>query len=127
MSHSQALVWLDHSEAHVMPVGTTDAPKVVIHSTHPHRKRHTHAGTLGCGRAPVDRDYHHRVVEALGGAEEILIVGPADAKLQLIKHMHAHDAQVADRVIGVETVDHLTDGQLGAYARKYFLKMEQAL
>jgi hypothetical protein len=127
LSHPHALVWLDHAEAHVMPIGTEDAPKAVIHSSRAHRKLHSHAGTLGSGRAPEDQDYYHRVVEALGGAQEILIVGPANAKLQLLKHIHAHDAALADKVIGVETVDHLTDGQLGAYARKYFLKMDLAL
>ena len=55
------------------------------------------------------------------------MVGPAQAKLQLIKHMHAHDPAVAGKVIGVETVDHPSDGQLVAYARKYFLARDQML
>jgi hypothetical protein len=48
------------------------------------------------------------------------VVGPAQAKLLLIKHIHAHDHALVDKIIGVETVDHPTDGQLVAYARKYF-------
>lgn len=120
MSHYHALVWIDHSEAHVMHVTPDDVERSLIHPEHPHHKLHSRVGTLGSGRAVEDQDYYHHVVEALNGAKEILIVGPAQAKLQLIKHLHAHDPALMARVVGVETVDHPTDGQLLAYGRKYF-------
>ena len=81
---------------------------------------HSTAGTLGDGRLPEDKDYYHRVAQALAGAHEILVVGPAQAKLHLVKHIHAHDHALVPRLVGVETVDHPSDGQLVAYARKYF-------
>ena len=56
-----------------------------------------------------------------------LIVGPAQAKLRLVKHIHVHDHGSVDKIIGVETVDHPSDGQLVAYARKYFLTKDQLL
>jgi stalled ribosome rescue protein Dom34 len=74
-----------------------------------------------------DSGYYHAVVEALKGAQEILVVGPAKAKLQLIKHIHGHDHDMADKIVGVETVDHPSDGQLLAYARKYFVAKDQML
>jgi hypothetical protein len=52
-------------------------------------------------------------------------VGPAHAKLNLIKHMHSHDQAMIDKVIGVETVDHPTDAQLLVYARKYFVAADR--
>jgi hypothetical protein len=64
---------------------------------------------------------------ALAGASEILIVGPGQAKLELIKHINAHDHAVVDKVVGVETVDHPGDGQLVAYARKYFVARDRML
>jgi len=127
MSHYHALVWLDHVEAHVMHISPDDVEKSVIQPKDQHHKLHSRAGTLGDGRAPEDQDYYHRVVEALRGASEILIVGPAQAKLQLIKHIHAHDPDVVKKVVGVETVDHPTDAQLVAYARKYFLAKDKML
>jgi hypothetical protein len=45
----------------------------------------------------------------------------------LIKHLHAHDPKIADKVVGVETIDHPTDGQLVAYARKYFVAKDRML
>ena len=127
MSHYHALVWIDHTEAHVMHISPDDVEKSVIHPTLAHRKLHSRKGTLGSGRAPEDKDYYHSVVEALQGAQEILIVGPAQAKLALLKHIHAHDPKTADRVVGVETVDYPTDGLWVAYARTYFLAKDRML
>ncbi len=127
MSHYHALVWIDHVEAHVMHISPDDVEKSVIQPNSPHHKLHSKVGTLGDGRAPEDQDYYHRVAQALAGASEILIVGPAQAKLQLIKHIHAHDAALVSKVVGVETVDHPSDGQLVAYARKYFHAKDQML
>jgi hypothetical protein len=49
----------------------------------------------------------------------VLITGPANAKLELIKHIHQHDPALMKKIVGVETVDHPSDGQLVAYARRY--------
>ena len=127
MSHFHALVWIDHAEAHVMHIAPEDVEKSVVHPAQPHHKLHSRVGTLGDGRAPEDQAYDHQVAEALAGAGEVLIVGPAQAKLQLIKHLHAHDPKLAACVVGVETVDHPSDGQLVAYARKYFRAKDRML
>jgi stalled ribosome rescue protein Dom34 len=127
MSHYHALVWIDHVEAHVMHISPDDVEKSLIQPNEQHHKLHSRVGTLGSGRAPEDQDYYHRVAQALAGATEILIVGPAQAKLQLIKHIHLHDPALVSKVVGVETVDHPTDGQLIAYARKYFQAKDQML
>ncbi|MEI6734928.1 MAG: translational machinery protein [Comamonadaceae bacterium] len=127
MSHYHALVWIDHVEAHVMHISPDDVEKSLIQPNQQHHKLHSRVGTMGHGRAPADQDYYHRVAQALAGATEILIVGPAQAKLELIKHIHSHDLALVSKVVGVETVDHPSDGQLVAYARKYFLAKDQML
>ena len=50
------------------------------------------------------------------------VVGPAQAKLHLMRHIHAHDPAMSSTGMGVETVDHPSDGQVLAYARKYLRK-----
>lgn len=127
MSHYHALVWIDHSEAHVMHISPDDVENSIVQPSKPHHKLHSRVGTLGSGRAPEDQDYYHSVVEALQGAQEILVVGPAQAKLQLIKHIHAHAPALISKIVGIETVDHPTDGQLVVYARKYFLAKDRML
>lgn len=125
MSHYHAVVWIDHAEAHVMHISPDDVESSVLRPANPHRKLHhkrgmDKGGAVGSGRTPEDQAFYHDVVEALKGAQEILVVGPANAKLNLIKHIHSHDQQLSDKVIGVETVDHPSDAQLLAYARTYF-------
>jgi stalled ribosome rescue protein Dom34 len=127
MSHYHAIVWLDHVEAHVMHISPDDVEKSLIQPNQPPHKLHSRVGTLGDGRVSEDQDYYHRVAEALKGASEILIVGPAQAKLQLIKYIHLHAPNLVSKVVGVETVDHPTDAQLVAFARKYFLSKDKML
>ena len=127
MSHFHAVVWLDHSEAHVMHIAPDDVEKSVVRPSKPHQHLHSKSGTAGSGKAAEDKHYYHAIVEALNGAQEILVVGPAQAKLQLIKHIHSHDPAMSDKVVGVESVDHPTDVQLVAYARKYFVAKDRML
>lgn len=127
MSHYHAVVWLDHSEAHVMHISPDDVEKSVVHPTKPHGRLHAKSGTVGAGRQAEDKSYYQAIIEALKGAQEILVVGPAQAKLQLIKQIHAYGNDMADKVIGVETVDHPSDGQLIAFARKYFIAKDRML
>jgi hypothetical protein len=57
---------------------------------------------------------------ALADANEILIVGPSTAKLHFLNHVHQHDHALLPKIVGLETVDHPSDGQLVAYAKEYF-------
>jgi stalled ribosome rescue protein Dom34 len=127
MSHFHAVVWLDHSEAHVMHISPDDVEKSIVHPAKPHSHLHSKSGNVGSGRPAEDKNYYHAIVEALQGAQEILVVGPAQAKLQLIKHIHSHDHGMAAKIVGVETIDHPSDAQLVAYARKYFVAKDQML
>ena len=61
-----------------------------------------------------------QVVDALKPAHEWLFIGPGSAKDELAKHVKHHDHTLANRLIGVEPSDHPTDGQIVAFARKYF-------
>lgn len=127
MSHYHAVVWLDHNEARVMHISPDDVEKSVVHPTSPARHLQRKRGSVSGSRQPEDQNYYHEIVDALAGAAEILIVGPGHAKLELIKHIHAHDPAVVGKVVGVETVDHPGDGKLVAYARTYFVAKDRML
>ena len=127
MSHYHAVVWLDHNEAHVMHISPADVEKSIVHPANPPRHLQRKRGSVSGSRQPEDQNYYHEVVGALSGAAEILIVGPGQAKLELIKHIHSHDPEVSKKVIGVETVDHPSDAQLVSFARKYFVAKDRML
>ncbi|MHB1667427.1 MAG: translational machinery protein [Thiomonas sp.] len=126
MSHRHAVVWVDHAQAHVLFIDAEDVEKAIVEAAgnpHVHHKR----GTIGPGKAEEDQPYYHGIARALADAQEILITGPGQAKLALFKHMLHHDPAVAQRVLGLETVDHPTDGQLAMHARQYFRAKDRML
>ncbi|MBP1205098.1 stalled ribosome rescue protein Dom34 [Duganella sp. 1411] len=120
MSFQHAVVWLDQTEAHVIHFTRDDAETEVIKTTSQHRK----AGVVGNNRAEGDTGYMDEVIAAITEAKEILVVGPGQEKLALMRHMTKSHAETADKVVSVETVDHPNDGQLLTYARKYFVKAD---
>ena len=124
MSRFHAVVWIDHAEAHVLHFSREDVEKQLVHGK-PHRHLHHKKNAQASGREPEDQGYYHKAAEALAGAEEILVVGPANAKTEFVKHLEAHDPMIARKVVAVETVDHPSDGQLLAYARKHFRAIDR--
>lgn len=123
-----AAVWLDHNEAKIFHVTPDTFQKETIVPAGEHRKLHRRSGpgAESGHRAHEDQHYYHDVAKALADAAEILVVGPATAKLELVKHIHKHDPQMVPRIVGVETVDHPSDRQLVAYIRAYFDKVDAA-
>lgn len=116
MTHQHVAVWIDHQEAklfHVLPDGF-DVTKIEAPYHHFARK------ALEQGRHAGSEDFYHQVAAALADATEILIVGPSSAKLDLFRHIHRHDHTLEAKIVGVETLDHPTEGRLVAYVRHYF-------
>ncbi len=88
---------------------------------------HAKSGSTSSWRAAEDPKFFSDVASKLSAVHEILVVGPANAKLALVKHLQKHDAATADKIVGVETVDHPSDGQLVHYARNYFKHVDRML
>jgi hypothetical protein len=120
MSHYHAVVWLDHPEARIFQFNRDEVDRVLIRPHEPGVHLHHHAGSNTDGRSPEDQAYYGRIAAALAGSKAILVVGPAQAKLEFLKHAMRCDREIANAVVGLETVDHPTDGELMAYARSYF-------
>jgi len=119
MTIRHAAVWIDHKEARIFDVSDASFDVAQVNAPKSHVHRHPHPTAEH--EHPADaQKFYHEVAHALANAEEILVLGPSTAKLELIKHVHKHDATLAPKIVGVETVDHPTDGQIAAYARKYF-------
>lgn len=100
-----------------------NADEVERDVVHPdNRTRHIHhkANSIGSGHSAEDQAFFHSVVGAIGSAGAVLIGGPANAKHELFKHIQRHAPQLLPRIAAVETLDHPSDGELVAHARKYF-------
>jgi len=125
--HYHAVVWIDHHEARVFHFSPTDIDRLTLHPDHPTRHIHHKANSIGSGHDAVDHDFLQAVAEAIADAGEVLITGPANAKTELVKHIQQRDPKAAPAIVGVETVDHPSDGELVAYARKYFKAADRML
>lgn len=118
-----SLLWIDHNSARLFHV----LPEATHHPEEKHVKHHAHAHNKpeSSGRREVDGHYLGEVAKLLHGLEKVLVAGPSNAKTELVEYLQKHDAQTAKRVVGVETVDHPTDGQLLAWARAWFEHFER--
>lgn len=117
---TRTAVWLDHREAKVFHVSPDKFDEIsVTVPQHVHR-RHP-KGESGAKEHPDDANrFFHEIARSLEGSHHILVVGPSTAKLDFLRYLHAHEHELESRIVGIETVDHPTDGQLAAYARTYF-------
>jgi stalled ribosome rescue protein Dom34 len=123
--HYHAVIWIDHREARVFHFNAEDVQRLVLHPDHPTRHIHHKANSIGSGHASADHDYLHAVAESVADAGAVLITGPANAKTELVEHVRVHDPQLTKLIVGVETVDHPSDPQLVAHAKKYFMAADR--
>lgn len=120
MSFNNAVVWIDHTKAQVIhfDADAADSESMKTHSTHPHpHKRHgdTHANEAD------NTQFFNDIAASLTDAQQILVVGPAQEKTVFVSHLTANLPAVAAKIKAVETVDHPSNGELLAHARKYFV------
>ncbi len=118
--HYHALVWIDHREAKVFEFNATEVDRKVIGSTHPGEHLHHKANAGDSGHAPLDKQFLRHVSKAVASAGAILITGPASAKKELQRLIEEEQPELAKRISAVQTVDHLSDGDLVALGRTFF-------
>jgi hypothetical protein len=62
--------------------------------------------------------YYDAVIACIRNAESILIFGPGEAKGELKKRLERN--RLGGRIVGIETIDKMTDRQITAKVRQYF-------
>jgi stalled ribosome rescue protein Dom34 len=119
-SHYHAIVWIDYREAKVFHFNATEIDRMILHPHNPTRHIHNKANAMGSDDALLDHEFFEQVTEAIADAQAILITGPASAKSELAAHVARRHPDIARCVVGVETIEHPSDGALIAVARLYF-------
>lgn len=126
MSQKYAVLWIDQHEAKIFHFDRETFTVTTTESASHHVRKHPQV-TRERNHPADEQHYFHDVARALDDAAEVLVVGPSTAKLHFIKHVHRHDHGLEPRIVGVETVDHPTNGQLVAFARQYFVSAHAKL
>jgi hypothetical protein len=122
-------LWIDHKQAVIVFVAGKDAETKRISSNL--EKHHRQSGVS----MPADdvrqreltghlNSYYDEVVACARDAESILILGPGEAKNELKGRLEK--ANLGGRIASVETSDKLTDPQIVAQVREYFLTQRAA-
>lgn len=125
MSHVHAIVWLDHREARIISFSLGASSEIELHAQSDERRIHHKAGSIGSGHAPDDHHFFDEIAESLVGIHEVLIAGPGNAKTAFETYVGERHADLARRVVGVETLDHPTAAELLAHAKKSFTAIDQ--
>ena len=64
--------------------------------------------------------YYDAVIASVRDATSIIIFGPGEAKGELKERLETNN--LAQRIVGIETVDKMTERQIAAKVRQRFLK-----
>lgn len=118
MSLFHAVVWIDHQKAQVLQF---DAEHVQARKI----KTHTHHTAYHGSTVRTEHEFFGEVCAALDGIAEVLVTGPRKGVDDFRHYADKHRPETARRVVGYEVVDHPSEAQLVAFARKYFLKYDR--
>jgi hypothetical protein len=123
----QAGLWIDHRKAFVVVIGSGGEETRRIKSGMEKHVRFSGGPESVEGSADDQRDrqfmshlnrFYDEVIAHIRDAESILLFGPGEAKGELKKRLA--DKGLAARIVGVETVDKMTDAQIVAKVRRHF-------
>ena len=126
-------LWIDHRKALVITVTDQGVETHLTISRAEKQLRRTGSsplkGSFDDFEAPADNTrkrafmnhlnaYYDAVIASIGNADEILILGPGEAKNELRKRLQRNHLE--SRIADVKTLDKMTDRQISARVQKYF-------
>lgn len=117
MTLFHAVVWLDHHTAQILQF---DAEQVQVQKV----QAHTHDTGQHGSRVRSEHEFFGEVCDELAGIQAVLVTGSQTPQSDFRRYLDKHRPAVARQVVGWETVDHPSEAQLVALARKYFLKRD---
>jgi hypothetical protein len=120
-------LWIDHRKTVIVSVTDHGEETSLIQSDMEKQVRYSGAAQEDAAEDQRDKrftghlnKYYDRVISCIRDAESILILGPGEAKVELEKRLESE--ALGGRVVGIETVDKMTDKQIAARVRRRFTK-----
>lgn len=127
-------IWLDKNQAHVVVLQNNNETLKTIPSNIEHFNVRGGSGTRLKG-GPQDvvqdskylerekhqfRNYFNEIISEIEDAENIVIFGPAEAKIKFKKELEENHKNVDEKVSKVETADSMTNNQVIAWVRDFY-------
>ncbi len=128
-------LWIDHRKAVIVVVTDKgEETKLIISKVEKQLRRSGDSplkGRYEAQQVPLEDSrqreftghlniYYDAVIACIRDTEAILIFGPGEAKGELEKRLVEN--KLGGRIVGVETVDKMTDRQIAAKVRQHFRK-----
>ncbi|MGJ7573336.1 hypothetical protein ACSFBX_22620 [Variovorax sp. RB2P76] len=113
MPHHHAVLWIDHHTAQLLQF---DATQVIEQQV----KAHVHYTRQHGSKVRSEHEFFGEVCDALEGIAQVLVAGSHTAQADFRHYVEKHRAEVALRLAGWETTQHMSANELVAFARRYF-------
>jgi stalled ribosome rescue protein Dom34 len=113
-----AVIHIDHQKAEILQFDSEHLQTQKIKSHSHHTRQHG-------SEVRTEHEFFGQVCDALAGVAEVLVAGSHGAQNDFRHYVGKHRPQVMKQIAGWETVDHPSEGQLLALARKQFLKHDR--
>ncbi|WP_293348165.1 MULTISPECIES: hypothetical protein [unclassified Microcoleus] len=126
-------LWIDHRKASILTITEKgEETKQIVSEAEKQPRRSGDSplkGSYESYQVPADDSrqryftgelniYYDEVIALICDAEYILIFGPGEAKDELKKRLESNN--LGGRIVGIETVDKMTDNQIAAKIRQHF-------
>lgn len=113
-----AVVAIDHQQAQILQFDAEHVNASRVKASARHSRTH------GSG-VRTEHEFYAEVCNALGGIAEVLVTGSHTGLADFRHYVEKHRPAVGGQIVGWEVVDHPTEAQLVAMARRYFLKYDR--
>lgn len=125
-SPSHLAVWLDHKTARLLTLSRQGVAEQILNNHEAGANGHVHhrGGTFASGHAAMDKGFLESISQGIGEAEEILILGPVEARNALKTFLEHHAPHQAKRIVGMEAMDHSGMAEIAEFARKLFHRID---
>ena len=122
----EAGLWIDHRKAVIVTLTEDGLETMQIQSNlEKHVRFSSGSSEDGSAEDMRDRQYANHlsifydvVIVAIRDVEALLIMGPGEAKGELVKRLERDG--ISERIVGIETVDKITDRQIAERVRQEF-------
>ena len=118
-------LWIDHKKAVIVIIKENGEETKKIESDSDKHVRFSGEAQKTTEEDISDRKYinqlnkyYDEVIASIQMADDVLIFGPGEAKIELKKRLE--DKQIKKHIVNTETVDKLTDNQIAAKVRQHF-------
>ncbi len=118
MSLFHAIAFVDHQSAQVFQFSSEQVLEYKIHT-------HLHYTQQHGSSVRSEHEFFSQVCDALDGIDEVLLVGGQTGLADFQHYVDKHRPLTAKHIVDYQAVDHPTDNQLVAMARKYFIKYDR--